>query len=405
MHRTRQPAVLAALTVVLTFGGVGISTSPAAAAAPCTSSKAGEPIAEKPWPQQRWDLSALPRGITGADVTVAVLDSGVDADHPQLRGAVDPGLDVLPDGGTDGRQDCVGHGTGVASIIAARPVPGVAFRGLAPGVRILPIVVSKQIAGAESTGDKPASVKDMARAVRFAISRDVDVINLSLSYGESGSGGLEEFRDAIREAIAADIVVVAAVGNAKQRSNPTPYPAAWDGVLGVAAVDADGQRLDASQTGTYVDLAAPGGEVLMALPTRGHTRGSGTSFATPMVAATAALVRQAYPDLTEEQVRKRLMATADPAPGGRRSDGYGVGILNPVRAVTEIVDGQPRAAIPPLPPRKDDPVAEAAAARAAEQHSRALWLAALGLVLAGFVLVLAVALPNGIRRRWRPAGS
>ncbi|MFC7764171.1 S8 family serine peptidase [Catellatospora bangladeshensis] len=124
MHRTRQPAVLAALTVVLTFGGVGISTSPAAAAAPCTSSKAGQPVAEKPWPQQRWDLSALPRGITGATTVVAVLDSGVDADHPQLRGAVDPGLDVLPGGGTDGRQDCVGHGTGVASIIAARPVSG-----------------------------------------------------------------------------------------------------------------------------------------------------------------------------------------------------------------------------------------------------------------------------------------
>lgn len=406
MHRTRQPAVLAALTVVLTFGGVGISTSPAAAAvAPCTRSQAGDPIAEEPWPQARWDLAALPRGVTGAGTVVAVLDSGVDADHPQLRGAVDPGLDVLPGGGTDGRQDCVGHGTGVASIIAARPVAGVKFRGLAPGVRILPIRVSEQIGGAESTGGKPASVKDMARAVRFAITAKVDVINLSLSYGESGGGGLEEFHDAIQEAVAADIVVVAAVGNAKQRNNPTPYPAAWDGVLGVGAVDQTGQRLDASQTGTYVDLAAPGGEVLMARPTRGHIRGSGTSFATPMVAATAALIRQAYPKLTEEQVRKRLMATADPAPGGRRSDGYGVGILNPVRAVTEIVDGQQRATLPPLAPRDVDAAAEAAAARAAEQHSRALWLAVLGLVLAGFVLALAVALPNGIRRRWRPAGS
>ncbi|MEV4413722.1 type VII secretion-associated serine protease mycosin [Catellatospora sp. NPDC049609] len=403
MHRTRTPAAMAVLTVVLTFGAVGISTTPAAAA-PCSGSgpSAGEPIYAEPWAQKRFNLSALPPGIDGSGIVVAVLDSGSDARNPQLRGAVEPGRDLLPDGGTDGTQDCVGHGTGVASVIAARQVEGVAFRGIAPGAKILPLRVSERIGG--QNNGRQAGVAGMAAAVRFAIDKKVDVINLSLTYNER-QDVLEDFRQAIREAIAADIVVVAAVGNDKQRNNPTPYPASWEGVLGVGAVDETGQRLQASQTGPYVDLTAPGDQVTVARAFRGHGKESGTSFAAPMVAGTVALVRQAYPKLTEEQVRRRLMATADPAPGGRRSDDYGVGILNPVRAVNEILDGQPRASVAPLAPPAVDPAAVAAAARAEQAHARSLWLAALGLVLAGFVLALAVALPNGIRRRWRPAGS
>ncbi|WP_144123103.1 type VII secretion-associated serine protease mycosin [Catellatospora sichuanensis] len=411
MYRSRPTVAFAARTVafsvVFSFGVVGIATAPAAAA-PCPSGNraASEVIAAKPWPQQRWDLSALPRGIDGSGVIVAVLDSGVDKDHPQLRGQVVPGRDMLPGGGTDGRQDCVGHGTGVASVIAAKPLAGVEFRGLAPGVQILPIRVSEQLGGQEnSSSARQADVKDMATAVRYAVSKDADVINLSLSYGDTAPNKLAEFREAIREAVAADVVVIAAVGNAKQKGNPTPYPASWDNVLGVGAIDEAGQRLQASQTGPYVDLVAPGDQVTVARPGRGHGKESGTSFAAPMVAATAALVRQAYPKLTESQVRKRLSATADPAPGGRLSDDYGVGILNPVRAVTDVLDGATRVTPAALAPRAADPAAEAAADRAAQQRSQALWLAGLGAILAGLVLALAVALPNGIRRRWRAAGN
>lgn len=411
MYRSRSTAASAAVTtalsVVLTFGVVGIATAPATAA-PCPggSRDASAVITAKPWPQERWDLSALPRGIDGSRVIVAVLDSGVDATHPQLRDQVLSGKDMLPGRGTDGRQDCLGHGTGVASLIAARPVPGVAFRGLAPGVKILPIRVSEQIGGQENTSSTPpADVDDMATAIRYAVDKKASVINLSLSYSDTAPARLESFRAAIAYAVAHDVVVIAAVGNAKERNNPTPYPASWDDVLGVGAVDQAGQRLQASQTGPYVDLVAPGDQVTVARPGGGHGPESGTSFATPLVAATAALVRQAYPTLTESQVRKRLMATADPAPGGRRSDGYGVGILNPVRAVTDVLDGAPRATPAPLAPRAVDPAAEAAAAREGELRSRAVWFAVVGLILAGLVLALALALPSGARRRWRPAGS
>lgn len=411
MYRSRPTVVFAARTVVfsvaLGFGVVGVAAAPAAAA-PCPSGPlaASAVIPAKPWPQQRWDLSALPRGIDGSGVIVAVLDSGVDKDHPQLRGRVIAGQDKLPGGGTDGRQDCVGHGTGVASVIAAKPVAGVEFRGIAPGVQILPLRVSEQLGGQENSKNaRQADVKDMAAAIRYAVTEKARVINLSLSYSDTAANKLDELHDAIREAIAKDVVVIAAVGNGKQKGNPTPYPASWDGVLGVGAIDEAGQRLQASQTGPYVDLVAPGDQVTVARPTRGHGKESGTSFAAPMVAATAALIRQAYPKLTESQVRRRLLATADPAPGGRHSDDYGVGILNPVRAVTDVLDGAPRVTPAALAPRPVDPAAEAAADRAAQQRSQALWLAGLGVILAGLVLALAVALPNGIRRRWRAAGN
>ena len=105
--------------------------------APGTVSKA------MPYEDRLYDLPRLSAVATGAGVRVAVIDSGVDAGHPQLAGGVARGLDLLH-GDPDGRQDCVGHGTGVAGIIAARAVPGVPFRGLAPQATIVPVRISEQ---------------------------------------------------------------------------------------------------------------------------------------------------------------------------------------------------------------------------------------------------------------------
>ena len=118
-----------------------------------------------------------------------------------------------------------------------------------------------------------------------------------------------------------------------------PYPAAYDGVLGVGAIGPDGVRQDFSQVGPYVDIVAPGGDVTVAWPDGRYSVQSGTSYATPFVAATAALVRDYRPDLTAREVVRRIVATADPAPGGVRSRAYGSGVVNPYRAVTETVAG------------------------------------------------------------------
>lgn len=357
---------------------------------------AGRPEPDTPWPQTRYDLAALHRISQGGGVTVAVLDSGVDATHPQLAGAVQGGGDRLDSG--DGREDCAGHGTAVASIIAARPVDGIAFRGVAPRATILSIRVGDRRVtedGYTGTGDIAALVSGIQAAV--AARPRPAVLNLSISTTTDSPA----LRTAVQAALDADIVVVAAVGNLYDRGNPTPYPAAYDGVVGVGAIGSTGMRYGPSQAGEYVDLVAPGENVLTATPIGGHVAQSGTSFAVPFVAGTVALIRARWPELDGTEVVRRLLATADPPSGGQPSPEYGYGVVNPLRAVTEVVP--PAAGDEPAP--TPQAVVEPAAAGGATDGSLpvAVLVAAAALLLgaAGITIVAAVT-PAGRRRGWRP---
>ncbi|WP_091561361.1 type VII secretion-associated serine protease mycosin [Micromonospora pattaloongensis] len=368
-------------------------------AAPACSSRPAPvpPSTEVPWAQQRYAPERLTPLATGRGITVAVIDSGVDDEHPQLRGRVLPGNDFL-DGG-DGTLDCDGHGTAVASIIAAGPAR-VPFRGLAPGARILPVRVSEQqIIGGRESG-RTVTATQFAEAIRWAVDHDADVLNLSVVLYEDHPA----VRSAVEYAVAEDVVVVAAAGNLHENGDPRPYPAAYDSVLGVGAIGADGSRQQYSQVGSYVDVVAPGGGVLAAAPGRGHAAQDGTSYAAPFVSATAALIRDYRPELRAGEVVQRIVSTTDPAPGGRRSPAYGTGVLNPYRAVTETRPvGRPEPPAP-LAPERMDPAAVAQQERRAQSRDRSLLLAALGGGVAGLAVLLALVLPRGVRRRWRPAG-
>ncbi|MEU2612970.1 type VII secretion-associated serine protease mycosin [Micromonospora sp. NPDC007271] len=395
-----RPIARPALAVLAAALAVGSPAAPAAARAPsvCTPPPTpARPVADQPWPQQRYAPDRLAPLATGAGVTVAVIDSGVDRTHPQLAGRVLAGADFLDPGG-DGTRDCAGHGTGVASLIAATPRPGVAFHGLAPGTRILPVRVSEQqvVEGRES--GRTVGAADFARAIRWAVDHDADVLNLSVVlYADSPA-----VRLAIAYAVRRDVVVVAAAGNLHESGNPRPYPASYDGVLGVGAIGADGTRSAFSQTGPYVDLVAPGSDVLMAAPGQGHRRAEGTSYATPFVAATAALLRQYHPELSAAEVARRIVASTDPAAGS----GAGAGVLNPYRAVTEsagpAVARSHRSAA--LPEDRPDPAEVAQRTRRAAARDRALLVAGATGAATVVVVLLAVVLPCGARRRWRPAG-
>ncbi|MFD0822447.1 type VII secretion-associated serine protease mycosin, partial [Micromonospora zhanjiangensis] len=271
---------------------------------------------QTPWAQQRYLPDRLAALATGAGVTVAGIDSGVDQKHPQLRGRVAAGNDFLDPGG-DGTRDCAGHGTGVASIIAAGSTTGTTFHGLAPGARILPVRVSEQqvVDGKES--GRTVSAPVFARSIRWAVDHGADVINLSVVLYQDDPA----VRAAVGYAVGRDVVVVAAAGNYHEQGNPTPYPAAYDGVLGVGAIGRDGKRAPFSQVGPYVDVVAPGSGILAAGPGRGQQSQEGTSYAAPFVSATAALVRQYRPELTAAQVAERIVATADPAAGGGGTTG------------------------------------------------------------------------------------
>ncbi|BFU44650.1 hypothetical protein KRMM14A1004_28870 [Krasilnikovia sp. MM14-A1004] len=385
--------------------GVLLPVPAHARAAGCDPVSAGQVSHAVPYEDQLYDLDRLGRVADGSGVRVAVLDSGVDAQHPQLDGHVAPGKDFLRNN-RDGRQDCNGHGTGVASIIAARPVDGVPFHGLAPRATIVPVRISEQETIDGRTVGDHVSAQQFAQAIDWASDPrrgNAQVINLSVVMTD----GDTPVRGAVARAVQRGVVVVAAVGNdgGAQGTNPTPYPAAYDGVIGVGSVGADGLRAENSQHGAYVDVMAAGVDVTMAAPHSGHTAGKGTSFAAPFVAATAALLKQRFPRLSPDEIRQRIVATADPAPGGGHSDEYGYGLLNPYRALTETL--APDGAAPPAPVvvHRDDAAAVAREARRAHAQDRALVVAAGGAAAVVLLGAGAAVVRRGRRRGWRPASD
>ncbi len=381
-----------------------VQPTAAHAATPCSSSTRpapGKTVPGVPYALQRYAPDRLAPLSTGQGVTVAVIDSGVDDRHPQLAGKVEDGKDFLS-GNPDANQDCNGHGTGVASIIAARPAQGTGFRGLAPGATILPVRVTEQQEIDGEAHGRHVGPETFAAAIEWAADHGAagGVMNLSLSI----DGRHAAVDRAVAYARSKDIVVVAAAGNKTgDTAGNDKYPARSPGVLAVAAVNRDGMWPTFSLTGGYVDIAAPGDEVTMAAVGGGQRQDRGTSFATPYVAATAALIRARYPKLRADEVVALIIATADPAPGGKRSDKYGHGIANPYRALTEALAHTPARAPEALAPVAVDPVAQALAERRGEARSRALLVGGVGLGAAVVALIVGLVLPRGLRRRWRPA--
>jgi membrane-anchored mycosin MYCP len=372
-----------------------------ASAAPPEGACRGDPepardvITQLPWAQRLLDLGRTWPHSTGAGVTVAVVDSGVDADHPQLQGKVLPGADFFLVGNLPGNFDCVSHGTAAASIIAAAPAQGVGFRGVAPDARILPVRVTDRELN-DSGNATPINPGIVAEGIRYAADSGARVINLSLS----GYGDFPDIRDAVAYAQAKDALLVAAVGNRAEQGAAPSFPASYDGVLGVGSIDINGVRAEGSQIGPYVDIVAPGQDVVGAARAAGHDYWAGTSFAAPFVSGVAALVRATYPELTAPQVAERLTATADPAPGGKDSAEYGAGVVDPYRAVTEEMTDREPLVMPGVSPKPPDPRDAAEAAWWADMSVQAK--AGAGGVLAAIVIaaILAVALPRARRRRW-----
>jgi membrane-anchored mycosin MYCP len=396
-------AILPALVVTLVVAVPTLAAPPttrAAAAPGCgtvPAPAAGSPTAPvdaTPWPALRYEPQRLAGIADGGGVVVAVLDSGVDAGAARLTGRVLPGADEL-DGG-DGRLDCVGHGTAVASIIGAEPGTGTdgAFAGLAPGALILPVrVTEREDLGDGATG-RAGTLPQLAIAIRWAVGHGAKVLNLSLVVYQD----VPVLRDAIADAVRHDVVVVAAVGNGHQNgTDATPYPAAYPGVIGVGSIDKDGERSATSPVGPFVDIVAPGSAV-PALARDGQLAAfDGSSFAAPFVSATAALIRQERPDLHADQIMSRIFDTADPSPDGPDSLGYGVGVLNPYRAVTE--DWPSNGAAASVVPLR---VGSRPGVAADGSGARAVGLAAAGAGMTLLFLIGTAVLPRGARRRWRP---
>jgi len=272
------------------------------------------------------EAQALSRG---AGVVVAVLDTGVDFGHPFLAGQLaaggfdfigrdsDPsderdGLDNDGDGIAD---EQFGHGTFVASLILA----------VAPDAMVLPV----RVLDAEGFG----TASTVAAGIVWAVDAGAQVINISVDIPTAS----EAVKEAISYAEDRDVLVVAAAGNGA--STTVVFPARFGAVIAVAAVNAQGMVSPSSNTGSDVDMAAPGVGLIGAFPESanpsGTARWSGTSFASPIVAGSAALVRSAFPGLEAGAAAQRLADSAAPLdqinPGS--SGRLGEGLVQPLEAL------------------------------------------------------------------------
>jgi subtilisin family serine protease len=237
----------------------------------------------------------------------------------------------------------------------------------------------------------------IGEAIRWAVDEGrADVVNLSLTTVPTTA-----LRDAVRHAIDNGVVVVAAAGNAGSREgSQIAYPAAYDGVIGVAGTGKDDRRVPTSSQGEHVDVAAPGADISGPAPRGGGFVyvEAGTSFATAYVSGVAALVRAHEPDLTPAQVLERITATADHGPGGWNPE-VGYGVVNPARAVGALT-GLAGDVAPPASGRLEIPAAQPPPRDGVS--AVAPWLALAGALAALAVLVAVPLARRGRDRRWRP---
>ncbi|MFD8639738.1 type VII secretion-associated serine protease mycosin [Streptomyces zaomyceticus] len=288
---------------------------------------------------QQWHLDAMGAEeiwqlSTGKGVTVAVVDTGVEKDNPDLRGQVLKGKDFAPDEQGDEYTDYTGHGTGMAGLIAGsgqRDGGNGAF-GLAPGAKILPI----RVPGGEGGKTNQAQAeKDfnriMPEAIRYAADSGAKIISIS----QGASAGSQQLTDAVKHALDKGALVFASVGNSGDKGNDIEYPGATPGVVGVGAVDKNGKRIPMSQHGDQVDIVAPGKDTVAACGGgTGICKSTGTSDATALASAAAALLWSKHPDWTNNQVLKVMLNTvAAPSGGEKRSDFVGYGAIRPLRTL------------------------------------------------------------------------
>ncbi|MGW1195153.1 type VII secretion-associated serine protease mycosin [Streptomyces sp. NPDC002536] len=352
---------------------------------------------------QQWYLDAMHaeemwKTSTGTGVTVAVIDSGVDADVPDLKGQVLDGQDFSGQQG-NARTDTDGHGTRMALFIAGTG-KGAGTYGLAPGARILPVRAS-------GTNNFKSGSLALASSIRYAADSDAKVINISMgSPGESA-----EMTDAVRYAVSKGKLIFASVGNSGDKANLVEYPAATPGVVGVGAVDRGIKAAPWSQSGPQVALAAPGADMIAPCTNGapGLCTGDGTSDATALASASAALIWSVHPNWSANQVLRVLINTAGgPKSGEKRSDTIGYGVVRPRIALQNPGDPGP-ADVSPLPGAQSSTTSTAAphgashpAQAAAENRSSSDALLSKRNVLAAgvaAVVALSAAFSVLIRRR------
>ncbi|HEX5510021.1 MAG TPA: S8 family serine peptidase [Pseudolabrys sp.] len=267
----------------------------------------------------------------GDGVLVAVIDSGIDASHPELAGAIAATFDTL-----ESPFKPHFHGTAIAGLIAAHS----RLMGAAPGARIL------AARAFDPAGDSAkATTFNILKSLDWAAANKARIVNMSFA-GPADPA----IHRSLEAAYKKGIVLIAAAGNAGAKSPPL-YPAAYAEVIAVSATTADDKLFEASNRGKYIAVAAPGADILVAVPDASYQVQSGTSFSAAEISGIAALMIAHKPDIKPAAVRAVLLATAkDLGPKGRDNE-FGAGIADAYRAVTEET-APPKSASKAKRPRK-----------------------------------------------------
>ncbi|MCI2253881.1 S8 family serine peptidase [Domibacillus sp. PGB-M46] len=284
--------------------------------------------------QEQWWIRAieapkawLHKDAQKKDVVVAVIDSGVNLNHEDLKNQIVPGAyDFYNE--TSEINDLTGHGTMVAGTVAAQTNNEIGIAGSAGefNVKILPIRASDY--------EGSFYLTDTVQAINYAVEQNADIINLSL--GGSNYSAIENA--AIQRAVEAGIIVVAAAGNGADEGNAVSYPASYENVISVGAVDSNKERSFFSTHNQYVDVAAPGSAILTTSSDGKYETADGTSFASPITAGILAMAKSIYPALSSEDAVKLIRAsTEDLGPAGFDNE-YGYGLINAELAVKNALD-------------------------------------------------------------------
>lgn len=305
------------------------------------SATAPGPASAPQWWFDYWNVAQLrAQGITGAGVTIAVVDTGVQADIPELAGKVLSGTDFTGRGGdgrTDYDPDNFGHGTAMSSLMVA--APGYAgIEGIAPGAMLLPIAVP--LAGSGLSGFSASDA--LPQAIRWAADHGASIISMSLG------GDRDPTRDAvpcpighqeaITYAISKGAIVVAASGNGGQRGSPVEEPGVCLGVVSVGAVDPSRAVSPFSSRHPYLTLSAPGQRIATLSKVRGVAYvGEGTSQATAITSAALALVWSKFPTLSGREIVTKLLNSAEDLGPVGHDEEYGYGFIRPDLAISSTI--------------------------------------------------------------------
>ncbi len=291
--------------------------------------------------KKAWEVSK------GANVKVAVIDSGVDGKHPDLKGVLAGGTDVSGAGGADGLKSIGAkpeHGTLVATMLAGRghqPSKSTASPSPSPSPSDSPAVGKDGIVGVAPEAEilsvstwlgsaNPGGKSDqdqIPEAVRWAVDHGAQVINISL--GSTSPEWPQSWDAAFLYAEQKDVVIVCAAGNRVGGNIQVGAPATIPGVLTVAGLNRKGvASIDSSSQGISIGVAAPAEDLVGGMPGGGYAEWAGTSGATPIVAGVAALIRSKWPEMPAKQVINRIVSTAKDAGVPGKDPLYGFGVLD-----------------------------------------------------------------------------